>query len=145
MDWDHFSPALTLEQVRRLTPAALAYLGDAIYELYVRRQLLFPPQRADAYHRQVVQRVRASAQAQALQTLIPHLSETEAEIVRRGRNGCGRPPRHLPADQYQQASGFETLLGYLYLTDPPRLLQILSLVDQIEGRDPLDPLPHKPT
>ncbi|ABC98513.1 ribonuclease III family protein [Thermostichus sp. MS-CIW-21] len=126
---DPTSASFSLAEIGRLSPAALAYLGDAIYELHVRRQQLFPPTRPELYHRQVVRRVRGSAQARLLLALLPYLSPEEREIVRWGRNGCGRPPRHLPLADYQNASGLETILGYLYLTDPERLRHILALTD----------------
>ncbi|MEN9224433.1 MAG: ribonuclease III domain-containing protein [Thermostichus sp. HHBFW_bins_43] len=126
---DPTSEGLSLAEIRRLSPAALAYLGDAIYELHVRRRQLFPPEQLERYHRQVVGRVRGSAQAKLLLALLPHLNPEEQEIVRWGRNGCGRPPRHLPLADYQNASGLETVLGYLYLVDRDRLRHILALTD----------------
>lgn len=129
----HFGPPpLTPAEIRRLSPTALAFLGDAIYTLYVRQHYLFPPQRIDQYHRQVVERVRGSAQAKLLLALQPYLSEAELEIVRWGHNGAGRPPRTVSPQDYRQASGFETLLGYLYLTSPARLQQLLNLTDNLE-------------
>jgi ribonuclease-3 family protein len=125
------TPSLPVDQVRQLSPAALAYLGDAIYEVHVRQQLLFPPCRSEVYHQRVVRRVRGSAQAETLVILLPHLTEQELEIVRWGRNGCGRSPKHLSPQQYQQASGFETLVGYLHLTQPQRLQEILALADRL--------------
>jgi hypothetical protein len=64
-----------------------------------------------------------------LLALLPYLSPEEQAIVCWGRNGCGRPPRHLPLADYQNASGLETILGYLYLTNPDRLRSILALTD----------------
>lgn len=123
------SSPLSPQQIRRLSPTALAYLGDAIYELHVRQQFLFPPQRVERYHRQVVNRVRGEAQAQILSALMPHLSPEELGIIRWGRNGARRSPRNLSLDTYRQATGFETLLGYLHLTQPNRLQQVLALAD----------------
>ncbi|MEN9213220.1 MAG: ribonuclease III domain-containing protein [Thermostichus sp. DG02_4_bins_136] len=126
---DPTSEKLSLAEIRRLSPAALAYLGDAIYELHVRRRQLFPPERLERYHQQVVARVRGSAQAKLLLVLLPHLNAEEQEVVRWGRNGCGRPPRHLSLADYQNASGLETILGYLYLANLERLKHILALTD----------------
>ncbi|MDX2272894.1 MAG: ribonuclease III domain-containing protein [Cyanobacteriota bacterium] len=122
-------------EFRRLPAAALAYLGDAIYELYIRQSYLLPPQRITLYHQQVVQRVRGSTQAETLQALLPHLTPQEASIVRWGENGAGQPPKNLDPDRYRQASGFETLLGYLYLQDPRRLGEVLALADQYFALD----------
>jgi len=112
--------------LQRLSPAALAYVGDAVYELYMRTYYLMPPKRSQLYHQAVVQQVRAEQQAQHLQTLIPHLNSQELEMVRRGRNSVHRPPRRLDPQIYQQATSLETLIGYLYLSDPSRLHQLLG-------------------
>ena len=125
---DARDPVLAMAEIRRLSPAAVAYIGDAVYELYVRQRNLFPPQRIQTYHRAVVDRVCAQAQAATLQQLSEHLTEAELVIVRWGANGCGRIPRHLDVETYRQASGFETLIGYLHLTNPPRLQTLLALI-----------------
>lgn len=109
-----------------LSPNALAYIGDSVYELYVRLAYLFPPRRIAQYHQQVVAQVRAETQAQQLVILDPHLSEQEKSIVRRGRNATTRRPLRLDPQIYQQASGLEALLGYLYLSDRDRLQALLS-------------------
>ena len=114
-------------QVRQISPAALAYLGDAIYELYMRSRYLLPPKRIQLYHNQVVAQVRAEAQAQQLQSLQLHLTEAEQAILKQGRNAAGRTKRADP-EIYQQATSLETLLGYLYLTDPQRLAELLSQI-----------------
>ena len=115
-------------QIQQLSPASLAYLGDAVYELYVRTCYLLPPRRLSEYHQQVVARVRAESQAKILRSLEPHLTEPELEILRRGRNAATGKPRRLDPKIYQQATSLETLLGYLYLTNPQRLTQLLALV-----------------
>jgi ribonuclease III family protein len=121
-------PAETIlsTDVQRLTPSALAYLGDAVYELYVRRYYLLPPKRPMAYHQEVVAQVRAEAQARHLCALLPYLTEVEQDWLKRGRNTAGHCPKRLDPKIYQQATGLETLLGYLYLTSPQRLLDLLS-------------------
>ena len=112
--------------VQQISPAALAYVGDAIYELYVRILYLLPLQRLENYHRLVVAQVRAETQALHLRSLIPHLREAELEIVRRGRNATTGRPKRVAPEIYQQATALETLIGYLYLTDIPRLTELLQ-------------------
>jgi len=112
-----------------LSPTALAYLGDAVYELFVREQFLFPPSRIQTYHRRVVAHVRAEQQARHLDTLRSQLTAAEDDIVRRGRNAAPRRPGRSDPRAYQQATGFEALIGYLYLTDPQRLQALLSQLD----------------
>jgi ribonuclease III family protein len=124
--------------LHQLSPAALAYVGDAVYELYVRTCYLFPPKRLQTYHDQVVAQVRAESQARHLQSLHPYLSEGEREIVRRGRNAASKRPKRLEANVYQQATGLEALLGYLYLYDLHRLVQLLDQirVNQFDQTEP---------
>jgi ribonuclease-3 family protein len=119
---------LSISTIQQLSPAALAYLGDTVYELYVRMMYLFPPKRSQQYHQQVVAQVRAEAQAQHLQILTPYLTPEELDMSRRGRNAASGGPKRLNPELYQQATGFETLLGYLYLSDPQRLMNLLSLL-----------------
>ena len=123
------SRPVSAAQMQQLSPAALAYLGDAVYELYVRTQLLMPPKRLQTYHQDVVERVRAESQACCLRSLEPHLTPLETDLLRRGRNAAVKRPKRVEATIYQQATSFETLLGYLYLTDPCRLAQLLAKLD----------------
>ena len=113
-------------QLGQLSPASLAYVGDAVYEIYVRTHYLLPPRRMSDYHNRVVAKVRAESQAAYLNTIEPYLSDLEKEIIRRGRNAATGCPRRLSPELYQQATSFETLLGYLYLKNPTRLKQLLS-------------------
>ena len=120
------TPPLSPGQVKQISPSALAYLGDAIYELYVRMFFLWPKQKADKYHSLVVTQVRAETQALHLRSLTPHLRNDELEIIRRGRNAATGRPKRLNPEIYQQATSLETLVGYLYLTDYPRLQELLQ-------------------
>ncbi|MBE9175747.1 Mini-ribonuclease 3 [Synechocystis salina LEGE 06155] len=115
--------------VQSLSPVALAYLGDAVFELYVRCCYLFPPRRIGDFHRRVVAQVRAEQQAQILATLLPRLTDPEKEWVRRGRNAATSTSRRANPELYQAASGLETLLGYLYLRDARRLDELLALIE----------------
>jgi len=115
-------------QLQQISPAALAYVGDAIYELYVRMFYLLPLQRSDAYHRLVVAQVRAETQALHLRSLTPYLRASELEIVRRGRNAAAGRPKRVNPEIYQQATSLEALIGYLYLTDFPRLTELLQKI-----------------
>ena len=108
----------------------LAWLGDAVWELHQRLRHCRQPGRSDDLHRAVVAEVRADAQAIALQRLEPWLEEEEKALVRRGRNRAGRGPRSADAATYGQATGFETMVGWLFLHNPDRLAQLL---DQLES------------
>ena len=114
------------QQVQSISPVALAYIGDAVFELYVRMRFLWPPQRIQVFHQQVVSQVKAEQQADYLKKLMPHLNDAEADVVRRGRNATSKSPRRLSAKIYRQATAFETLVGYLYITDQTRLHGLLD-------------------
>ncbi len=123
------SPSIPLAEIQRLSPAALAYLGDSVYELYIRCYYLLPQSRTRTYHDRVVAQVRAETQARHLEALLPHLTDAERDMVRRGRNATDKRPKRLEGATYQAATGFETLVGYLYLTQPARLTELLARLD----------------
>ncbi len=127
----HRSETLSSAQVQRLSPAALAYIGDAVYELHVRRCYLFPPMRLENYHQHVVAQVRAESQANHLRSLEPYLTHDEHAILKRGRNAASNRHKRADPEIYQQATSLETLIGYLYLTDSPRLLELFSLLELV--------------
>jgi ribonuclease-3 family protein len=114
----------------------LAWLGDAIWELHQRLRQCRHPGRAADLHRAVVGRVRAEAQAEALRRLEPLLTSRERELVRRGRNRAGRGPRRGDPARYGQATGFETMLGWLFLQDPVRLSTLLDHLEKTESSPP---------
>ena len=101
-----------------LSGLALAHVGDAVYELYVRTRLAESGiGDAAALHRAAAERVCAPAQSRAMETLLPLLTEAEAQAYRRGRNA---ELKHIPhgatAGEYARATGLEALFGWLYLT-----------------------------
>jgi len=116
-------------QIKRLSAASLAYVGDAVYELYVRTYFLLPPKRNSDYHAKVVKQVRAEGQVRCLEKLKPYLTEAEKDILRQGRNAANNGPRRLSLALYQEASSLETLIGYLYLNDTERLHELLLKID----------------
>jgi len=118
-----------------LGPLQLAWLGDAVWELHQRLRRCRQPGRSADLHRAVVADVRADAQSAALEKLESSgvLTDAELELVRRGRNRAGRGPRKGEAGLYGRATGFETMVGWLFLQDPGRLAQLL---DQLEDADP---------
>ncbi|MBR7184300.1 MAG: ribonuclease III [Clostridia bacterium] len=99
-----------------LSPAALAYLGDAVCELYVRELLVELGFTSSArLNRFALDFVRATAQAEAVSRIMPMLSEEEAALFRRGRNhSLPNVPKSATMREYRQATGFEVLLGGLY-------------------------------
>ena len=108
----------------------LAWLGDAVWDLHQRLRHCRQPGRAGDLHRAVVAVVKAQAQAEALRRLDPWLQPEEREQVRRGRNRAGPGPRGCDPAIYGQATGFETMLGWLFLRNPGRLAELLDHLEE---------------
>ncbi len=116
----------------QLGPLQLAWLGDSVWELHQRLQLCRKPARPADLHQSVVNKVSAPSQAKALLCLKPHLTDIEINLVRRGRNSAGRGPRQGDASTYGKATGFETMIGWLFLNNPKRLAELLDLLEEPE-------------
>lgn len=114
--------------VRDRSPAVLAYVGDAAYELYVRVHLVERLGMTRDLQAAAVALVRASAQSRLLGVLEPELTAEERAVVRRGRNaGSGQVPKSASMIEYRRATALECLLGHLLLTgQEDRLLALLE-------------------
>ena len=108
-------------EVNTMSPLTWAYVGDSVYELYVRTHLVDSTKlKPHMLHVNSIKYVKAEAQANILKEIYDVLSDDEKDIVRRGRNA--------EIDDYSHATAFEALIGYLYLTKKDeRLLEILKL------------------
>lgn len=105
-----------MEKVNLLSPSVLAFVGDAVYGLYVRTRLAEVNRPSGELHRLSVGFVNASAQAEAFKIIEPELTEEEMNIFKRGRNfHTSTTPKHSSGCEYHTATGLECLFGYLYL------------------------------
>lgn len=118
------------EEVNMLSPLTWAYVGDCVYELYIRTDLVNKTKlKPHKLHIETIKYVKAKAQADILKKIEQNLTEQELDIVRRGRNAQNHhlPKNADPAD-YMYATAFEGLIGYLYLTrQDERLKEILNM------------------
>jgi ribonuclease-3 family protein len=107
----------------------LAYIGDAVYEAFVRMRLLaVGPAPSDSLHKRAVERVRAETQARALERLMPCLVDDEQGVVRRGRNMHSHSTRKGSIADYALSTAFEALIGYLFLSgSEQRLKEVLDI------------------
>ena len=118
---------MTPEKARLLNPLQLAYIGDTVWDLMARQELLLTGGSVRNLHKGATALVNAGAQAKALARMREILTDQEEEIVRRGRNAQSRhgaPKNQDPAD-YANATGLEALIGYLYLTGENQRLEQL--------------------
>lgn len=114
---DYLHPRMDEAGLSRISALGLAHLGDGVYEMMTRSYLVCQGlQTARGLHSRTVALVRASAQYQAAQRILPLLSETEAEVFRHGRNAKpGTVPKTASHAEYSYATALETLFGWLYL------------------------------
>lgn len=122
----------TLAEPHLLNPVLLAYIGDAVFSLYVRMRLLPISGHVRVLHDLGARMVSAVMQAKAMDGLMNNLNEEEAAIVRRGRNTKSAVPKSATVREYRQGTAFEALIGWLFLADhEERLEEILNLSFQI--------------
>ena len=101
-----------------LNPLQLAYIGDTVWDLLIRTALVYTGNHVHAMHKMASARVNAGAQAELVEALFPHLTEEEITLIKRGRNTRAKHPvpKNQAAGDYGHATGFEALIGFLYLT-----------------------------
>ena len=104
--------------VLQYNPLVLAYIGDAVYEVFVRNMLIERKKiSVHKLHVKSILYVKASAQASVLHEILKDLNDEECDIVRRGRNAkSGTIPKNAKVLDYKHATAFEALIGYLYLS-----------------------------
>ncbi len=118
-----------------LNPISLAFLGDAVYEILVREHLALQGDRPpEELHRLAVGFVSASAQYKAVQRILPLLSDEEVSAFKRGRNAkVSHIPKGASPAKYHGATGFEALLGYLYLSgEEARMRELFKIICEEE-------------
>ncbi len=129
MDKMDFTPA----QVLSMQPLALAFIGDAVYEIYIRNYVMSKGFRTiNSMHVETIKYVKAASQSKAIKAILPELEEEEANVVRRGRNANPHTvPKNADVGDYRYATGLESLCGYLYLMKKQERLDYI--VERIIG------------
>jgi len=121
--------AMDRSRVRMMHPLVLAYIGDTVYDLFVRTYLILTNDiPVHQLHVKSISFVNAGSQSKTLHDIEEQLTEEEQYIVRRGRNAKpGSVPKNADVAEYHWATGFESLLGYLYLSgQEERLCEVLG-------------------
>ena len=120
-------------EAKQINPVVLAFVGDAVYSLYVRERLVLSGGgKAAEYQRAASKIVSAEGQSTFLSQLEPIFTETEAEIYKRGRNAKkATKSKNASAAAYNRSTGFEAVIGYLYLSGQrTRVNELLSYADE---------------
>ena len=113
--------------IRTYSPLTLAYIGDGIFDLVIRSVVVgCGNTRANELHRRTSRIVKAQTQARLIESLLPELTDEEADIYRRGRNAHSPTmAKNASMSDYRKATGLEALLGYLYLSGQTERILIL--------------------
>ncbi|MDO4632678.1 MAG: ribonuclease III domain-containing protein [Eubacteriales bacterium] len=115
--------------LREVSPLVLAYIGDAVYELVIRTMLVKTSHaQVEQLHKRASIRVKAGTQSAMIQHLQPSLTEEEERIYKRGRNAKSHTKaKNAAMSDYRRATGFEALMGYLYLKkDTARMIDLIE-------------------
>ena len=132
MNIEEFIPIKKDEsEINQMSPLVWAYVGDCVYELYIRTYLVDNTSlKPHKLHIESIKYVKAGAQAKFLEEFFENLTEDEKSIVRRGRNANNHHlPKNSNVQEYMYSTAFEALIGYLYLTkNNKRLKEILNKV-----------------
>ena len=120
----------SIEDAKLLSPLVWAYVGDSVYELFIRTELTNNSNaKPHKLHMEAIKYVKAKAQADILEKIMDKLTDEEKDVVRRGRNTENHHiAKNANIADYTQSTAFEALIGYLYLTkQDERLEEILKL------------------
>ena len=107
----------------------LAWLGDSVWELHQRLRYVQFPLKSKDLHLSVVNEVKAEAQSNSLTQIEHLLNSFEIDLIRRARNKTKRYPKSSDPSIYSRATGFETLIGWLFLKDPKRLSKFFDYIE----------------
>ena len=121
----------TKQEVELMSPLTWAYIGDAVYELFIRNKLIDETNlKPHKLHIEAIKYVKAKSQAEKLSEIYEILTDEEKDIVRRGRNTQNHHlPKNANVQEYMYSTAFEALIGYLYLTKQnARLKEILDKI-----------------
>ena len=123
----NLSDKLSKNTARQLSPITLAFVGDAVYTLFVREKIVFEKDLKGAeLNRRTSLEVKATAQAKFVDKIMPLLTEEEVDIFKRARNTKKNTrAKSASVSEYNKSTGFEALVGYLYVTGETERLNFL--------------------
>lgn len=120
MGFDLLKNKFTMQEAKQLNPLVLAFVGDAVYEVFIRSHLVDKNREMSVHklHVKAISYVKAHAQSEFVKALEEIFTEEEMSIFKRGRNSkSATVPKNADVQEYKAATGFESLVGFLYLTE----------------------------
>ncbi|AJD29634.1 Mini-ribonuclease 3 [Clostridium sporogenes] len=138
MDFSLFQNKFTIKDGKTLNPLVLAFIGDAVYEVFIRTFLVDNNRELNVHklHVNAIKYVKAHGQSDCIKDIMGDLNEDELYIFKRGRNAkSGTVPKNADVQEYRFATGFEALIGFLYITDQQeRLNYLLNNIVTLNGK-----------
>lgn len=132
MKFDFLNNKLTINEAKQLNPLVLAFVGDSAYEMFIRTYLVNNNRDMSAHklHLNTIAFVKAHCQSEFMKGIESILNEGELSIYKRGRNAkSGTVPKNADVQEYRVATGFEALMGFLYLTNQlDRINELLNII-----------------
>lgn len=138
MIFDIINKRFTKEEARALSPLVLAFVGDAVYEVLIRIYLvdLNKDMCVNKLHKRAVDFVKANSQSELIKNIQQYFNEDEMSIYKRGRNAKGRIPKSSTVQDYRMATGFEAVIGFLYITkEDERLREIFNIILELHDKE----------
>ncbi|MDO5714876.1 MAG: ribonuclease III domain-containing protein [Tissierellia bacterium] len=123
---------LSDEEIRMMNPVSLAFLGDGVYELFVRGMIIDGDSSPGKLHKKSAKMVKAKSQAKAISLIFNDLTKEEQSVFRRGRNAHSHTmAKNASVGEYRMATGLEALFGYLFLKgEMERLEELFHLIKE---------------
>ena len=140
MEFNMLKGKFTPDAAKQLNPLVLALVGDAVYEVFIRTYLVDKNREMNAHkiHVKAVEHVKAHAQSEYMKFFIDNLDEEELSIFKRARNSkSGTTPKNADLNEYKWATGFEALIGFLYLSEKNERLNYIfeTIINKDNGDD----------
>ena len=133
MGFELLKDKFSIMQAKQLNPLVLAFIGDSVYEVFIRLYVIDKNRDMSVHkaHIKTVSFVKAHAQSEFMKNLEQNLNEEEMAIFKRGRNSKSGVPKNADVQEYRMATGFEAVIGYLYLTEQTTRLN--GMLNEIVG------------
>ena len=118
MEFDILKEKFKADEAHLLNPLTLAFIGDAVYEVFIRTYILSENKtmKVQKLHLKTVEYVKAKAQSKYAKLILDELDEKELAVFKRGRNTKSSAPKNADVSEYRWATGFEAIIGYLYIS-----------------------------
>jgi ribonuclease-3 family protein len=131
MGFELLKNKFSIMQAKQLNPLVLAFIGDSVYEMFIRLYVIDGNRDMSVHklHIKVVSFVKAHAQSEFMKRIEDTLNEEEMAIFKRGRNAKSGVPKNADVQEYRMATGFEAVIGYLYLTE--QTLRLNEMLNEI--------------